>query len=46
MSTREILDVTKIEPKRKHPVIFQHFDGLEQGEAFIISNDHDPKPLY
>jgi regulator of cell morphogenesis and NO signaling len=46
MSTREILDVTKIEPKQKHPVIFQHFDGLEQGEAFIISNDHDPKPLY
>ena len=46
MRTGEILDVTKIEPKQKHPVIFQHFDGLDQGEAFIISNDHDPKPLY
>ncbi|HEV9035022.1 MAG TPA: iron-sulfur cluster repair di-iron protein [Puia sp.] len=46
MSTIEILDVTKIEPKKKHPVIFEHFDVLEQGEAFIISNDHDPKPLY
>ena len=46
MSTIEILDVTKIEHKKKHPVIFEHFDVLEQGEAFIISNDHDPKPLY
>jgi regulator of cell morphogenesis and NO signaling len=46
MNTLEILDVTKIEPKYKHPVIFERFDGLEQGEAFIISNDHDPKPLY
>lgn len=35
MNTLEILGVTKIEPGQKHPVIFQHFDGLEQGEAFI-----------
>ncbi|RRN76706.1 DUF2249 domain-containing protein, partial [Pseudoxanthomonas sp. SGD-10] len=46
METIEILDVTVIEPKLKHPVIFEKFDALEQGEAFIINNDHDPKPLY
>jgi regulator of cell morphogenesis and NO signaling len=42
----EILDVTRIEPRLKHPTIFNYFDKLPQGEAFIILNDHDPKPLY
>lgn len=41
-----ILDVTKIEPRLKHPTIFQNFDDLKEGEAFVIHNDHDPKPLY
>lgn len=41
-----ILDVTRIEPRLKHPTIFEHFDALEAGESFIIHNDHDPKPLY
>ncbi len=42
----ETLDVTQIEPGLKHPVIFQKFDALSGGEAFVIHNDHDPKPLY
>ena len=42
----EILDVTLLEPKFKHSTIFQQFDGLLEGESFIIHNDHDPKPLY
>lgn len=46
METIETLDVTVIEPKFKHPTIFQKFDALIEGEAFIIHNDHDPKPLY
>lgn len=41
----EQLDVRKIEPKRKHPAIFETFDGLEPGQALVITNDHDPKPL-
>src|SRR5690606_34135236 len=41
-----VLDVTQIEPRLKHPTIFEHFDALEQGESFIIHNDHDPRPLY
>lgn len=40
------LDVTVLEPRMKHPTIFQWFDNLKGGEAFIIHNDHDPKPLY
>lgn len=46
MSQINTLDVTRIEPRLKHPTIFQHFDALEEGEAFVIHNDHDPKPLY
>ncbi len=41
-----LLDVTRIEPRLKHPTIFEHFDALDQGEDFVILNDHDPKPLY
>lgn len=41
-----ILDVTTLEPKMKHPTIFVRFDELEAGESLTIHNDHDPKPLY
>lgn len=35
-----------IEPRLKHPAIFEAFDVLDKGEAIIIRNDHDPRPLY
>ncbi|HXJ99129.1 MAG TPA: DUF542 domain-containing protein, partial [Gelidibacter sp.] len=41
-----ILNVTLLEPKLKHPTIFNRFDQLHEGESLIIHNDHDPKPLY
>lgn len=43
---QNILNVTLIEPKLKHPTIFNRFDELHAGESLIIHNDHDPKPLY
>lgn len=46
MSTEVFLDVTQLEPRAKHPTIFQYFDSLNEGESFILHNDHDPKPLY
>lgn len=46
METLDLLDVTVIEPRLKHPTIFNKFDSLAGGEAFVIHNDHDPKPLY
>jgi regulator of cell morphogenesis and NO signaling len=46
MSDFHTLDVTVIEPRYKHSTIYEHFDALEEGEAFVIHNDHDPKPLY
>lgn len=42
----EVLDVTRLPHGQKHPMIFQKFDSLKPGEGFILSNDHDPKPLY
>ena len=39
------LDVRPIAPRAKHPSIFGMFDSLAPGEAMILINDHDPKPL-
>lgn len=46
METIATLNVTEIEPRFRHPMIFEQFDALEAGDGFIISIDHDPKPLY
>jgi len=40
------LKVSNIVPKERHPLIFRTFDELKEGDAFILINDHDPKPLY
>ncbi len=40
------LDVTTIAPKDRHPLIFRMFDELATGDALVLTNDHDPKPLY
>ncbi len=45
-ATENILNVTLLEPRQKHPTIFVRFDELNEGEDLIIHNDHDPKPLY
>lgn len=45
-TTENILDVTLLEPRMKHPTIFDRFDQLAAGETLTIHNDHDPKPLY
>lgn len=46
IETENILNVTLLEPRMKHPTIFSRFDELEEGESLTIHNDHDPKPLY
>ena len=40
------IDVRSIPPYERHPLIFRTFDELTPGEAFLLVNDHDPKPLY
>lgn len=46
MTIKTTLDVRQIPPPRRHPMIFQTFEALQAGEAFVLVNDHDPKPLY
>lgn len=40
------LDVRNEIPMRRHELIFENYHGLNPGDAFILVNDHDPKPLY
>ena len=40
------LDVRTDAPARRHELIFDTFAQLAPGTAFILVNDHDPKPLY
>ncbi|MDP4250745.1 MAG: iron-sulfur cluster repair di-iron protein [Bacteroidota bacterium] len=44
--TENILNVTLLPPRQKHPAIFARFDLLREGESLTLHNDHDPKPLY
>lgn len=40
------LDVREIAPRQRHEMIFDTFNALRSDEAFVLVNDHDPKPLY
>lgn len=40
------IDVREIPPRERHPLIFRTFGALQPGEAFLLVNDHDPRPLY
>jgi uncharacterized protein (DUF2249 family) len=45
-SSIEELDVRSLVPAQRHEKIFQHFDELAFGNAFVLVNGHDPRPLY
>lgn len=40
------VDVRTTIPRERHPLIFNSFHNLAPGDAFLLVNDHDPKPLY
>jgi uncharacterized protein (DUF2249 family) len=44
--TTVTIDVRFVAPRERHPLIFQTFDALQPGEAFLLVNDHAPTPLY
>lgn len=46
MDVTEELDVRNLPPAQRHQQIFEKYADLQRGEAFILVNDHDPKPLY
>ena len=40
------LDVRALPHGRRHEQIFATYEALAPGDAFVLVNDHDPKPLY
>jgi uncharacterized protein (DUF2249 family) len=40
------LDVRSLPPAQRHELIFEAYANLDDGEGFVLINDHDPKPLY
>ena len=44
-ASSDVLDVRTLEPRFRHPKIFETFDALRSGGSFVLVNDHDPKPL-
>jgi len=46
MSNPQQLDVRDLPPPRRHALIFETCGKLGAGDAVILVNDHDPKPLY
>ncbi|HET7804301.1 MAG TPA: DUF2249 domain-containing protein [Pseudolabrys sp.] len=46
LSVDTTIDVRPMIPRERHPLIFNTFEKLDPSHAFILVNDHDPKPLY
>jgi uncharacterized protein (DUF2249 family) len=46
MTLENLLDVRTFEPRLRHEKIFTTYHNLKPGEAFVLVNDHDPKPLF
>ncbi len=46
MATETTIDVRDITPRERHPRIFATFDSIAAGDAILLINDHDPKPLF
>lgn len=46
LENEAIISVQDIEPRLRHQTIFQEFHNLQNGESFVIHNNHDPKPVY
>lgn len=42
----KVIDAREIAAQQRHPFLFQTFDNMSVGAAFILVNDHDPIPLY
>ena len=45
-TVKTTIDVRSIPPRLRHPMIFDSFESLGPGEAMLLVNDHDPKPLF
>lgn len=41
-----LLEVRHLIPAERHRIILETYHSLAPGNAFVLVNDHDPKPLY
>lgn len=41
----DVIDVRTIQPRDRHPLIFDRLAGLPAGASLRLLNDHDPRPL-
>ena len=46
MNEETVLDIRPLPPIQRHPLIFNTFEALDSGQAFVLVNAHDPKPLF
>ncbi len=46
MKDEVCLDVCKVSPRERHPLIFKTWENLPVGGVMKLINDHDPKPLF
>lgn len=46
METIQSVDARNLAPQVRHSTIFQIFDDLAAGQQFILTNDHEPRPLF
>jgi len=46
ITVTEELDVRDRPPAERHELIFEAYEDLKGEQAFVLVNDHDPKPLY
>ncbi|MBP1986652.1 DUF2249 domain-containing protein [Halolamina salifodinae] len=40
------IDVRDVPPSDRHPKIHAEFEALDSGDALVLVNDHEPKPLF
>ena len=43
--TADEVDVRQVPKPQRHPLIFERFNDLDDGSAFVLVNNHDPKHL-
>ncbi len=39
-------DLRPYPPQQRHEMFYEAFADIKAGEAFVFTNDHDPRPLY
>jgi len=41
-----VVDLRALAPRDRHALVFDTFASLAPGQAMLLINDHEPRPLY